>query len=87
MEHIVLGAIGVLVVLGLLVLGFSIGWRCRIMWTRHTTRAVKQELTEQERRDLIAQQRAFDSLMNYSAETAYGMTAGLQDLAGEAGDD
>lgn len=84
--NFIFGALGVLLVLGLLALGFFIGWKARILWRTHTTRAVRQELTEQERLAFEAQQKAFDDLLSYNVETAYGMNKGLNDMQGEGGE-
>lgn len=83
MQNVIYGALGVLLVLGLIALGFFIGWRSRVLWVQHTHRAVTEELTEQERRELHAQQKAFDGLMSYNAETAYGLNTSLDELAKE----
>ena len=86
MINFIFGALGVLLVLGLLALGFFIGWKARILWRTHTTRAVRQELTEQERLAFEAQQKAFDDLLSYNVETAYGMNKGLNGMQGEGGE-
>lgn len=86
MMNFIFGALGVLLVLGLLALGFFMGWKARILWRTHTTRAVKQELTEQERLAFEAQQKAFDDLLSYNVETAYGMNKGLNEAYGEGGE-
>lgn len=86
MQNIIFGALGVLLVLGLLALGFFMGWRGHVLWLRHTRTAVAKEMTEQEKRAYEAQQRAFEGLMNYSAETAYGLNRGLEDLYNDGGD-
>ena len=86
MHNVILGALGVLLVLLLLAIGFFMGWRARVLWVRHTHRAVAEELTEQEKRALKAEQKAFDGLLNYNMETAYGMNKGLDELAVEGGE-
>lgn len=86
MLNILFGALGVLLVLGLLALGFFMGWRARIMWLSHTTRAVKQEISEKERLAFEAQQKAFDDLLSYNTETAYGMNVDLNAVYGEDGE-
>lgn len=87
MQNVIFGALGVLLVLGLLALGFFMGWKGWELWTRHTTRAVEQEISEQERRAFLAQQKAFDDLLGYNAETAYGLNRGLEELEREGGED
>jgi hypothetical protein len=83
MQNVILGAVGVLAVLALLALGAALGWRARSFWMRHIAQAQQQELTEQEKRAFQAQQRAFDELMGYSADIAYGMDKSLDELARE----
>lgn len=87
MQNVIYGALGVLLVLGLIALGFFMGWKARVLWVQHTHRAVAAELTEQEKRDLKAEQKAFDGLMNYNVETAYGMNTSLDELVKEGVDD
>lgn len=82
MMNIVFGALGVLLVLGLLALGFFCGWRARICWVSHTQRAAIQEISEQERKELLAQQKAFDQMMSYNADVAYGTARTLDDIIG-----
>lgn len=83
MMNIVFGAVGVLAVLGLLALGFFMGWTGRQKWTQHTARAAAQEASEQEKREAEAFNRAFDQMMHYNAETAYGVNVPLSEIAKE----
>ena len=86
MQYVAYGALGVLFALGLLALGFFAGWRGRGMWLKHTAQAVKQEISEQERREFEAQQKAFDGLLSYNAEQAFGMNKSLEELVQEGGE-
>lgn len=86
MINVLLGALGVLLVLGLLALGFFMGWRGHVLWLRHTRTAVTQELSEKEKQAFEAEQRAFEGLMNYNADTAYGRNKSLDELAREEDD-
>lgn len=86
MLYVTYGALGVLVVLGLLALGFFIGWRGHVLWLKHTTRAVRQEISEQEKQAFEAQRKAFDGLMGYNADVAYGLNIGPEELFHERGD-
>lgn len=86
MLYVAYGALGVLVVLGLLSAGFFIGWRSRVLWMKHTTRAVRQELSEQEKQAFEAQRKAFDGLMGYNAEVAYGLAGDPNEFAQERGE-
>ena len=86
MIYVVYGALGVLFALGLLALGFFIGWRSHVLWLKHTNRAVRQELSEQEKQAFEAQRKAFDGLMGYSADVAYGMAVTPEELMQERGE-
>ncbi len=84
MEYLIYGALGTLTVLGLLTLGVFIGWKANNAFRKHSNRVAAEEASEEERRQLIAEQRAFESMLNYNPDTAYGMNKGLDDLEGEA---
>lgn len=71
MSYFLYGAGGVLLALALLAAGALIGWKGRMAWQEHTRQAVVKEATEEEKRMLEAEQRAFSSLLNYNAEMAY----------------
>lgn len=73
MLYVIYGAVGVLAALVLLGLGFAAGWKASRAWREHARRTAVQEATEEERRRLEAEQRAFEGLMGYNRETAYGI--------------
>lgn len=75
MNSVLWGALGVLFVLALLAFGVFLGWKAREAWQKHTRRAVTHELTEQEIRKLKAEQDAFNGLLNYNTDTAYGLNS------------
>ena len=85
MTYVLYGAAGMLVVLGLLALGGALGWRAHRVWQEHTRTAAAQEATEEERRQLAESQRAFEGMLHYNTEQAYGMHRGLAELAGGEG--
>ena len=85
MTYVLYGAFGMLAVLLLLAVGALIGWRSHRAWTEHTRRAVAKEATEEERRIAVEEQRAFESMLNYNPEQAYGLNKSLEELA--RGDD
>ena len=72
--------------LGLLAGGSALGWVAHRAWRKHTKQAAAAEASEEERREMIAQQRAFEDMLNYNPERAYGMATGLDDLAGGNGE-
>ena len=85
MTYILYGALGMLGVLGLLSLGAVVGWKAKGKWYEHTRKAVAKEATEEERKQLAAEQRAFEGMLNYNTEQAYGLNKSLEELA--RGDD
>lgn len=82
MTYVFYGALGMLAVLGLLLGGAALGWRARGAWQERTRQAAVKEATEEERRVLAEQQRAFEGMLNYSADQAYGMNKDLSELVG-----
>ena len=80
MMYVLYGAAGMLLVLALVAGGFAAGWQARKAWQAHTRKAADHEATEEERRAILAQQKAFESMLNYNAETAYGMAGGMEEL-------
>ena len=78
MINFLIGAAGMLAVLGLLVLGAFFGWKAK---ERFQAKAV-QEVSEAERRRFEAEQQAFESMLNYNADTAYGLTGGVENMQG-----
>lgn len=72
MSYFLYGAGGVLLALALLAAGMLLGWKGRGAWQEHTKQAVVKEATEEEKRQLEEEQRAFRGMLNYNAEMAYG---------------
>lgn len=81
MTYVIYGALGMLAVLGLLAAGAAIGWKARGAWQEHARKAVAKEATEEERKQLAEEQRAFEGMLNYNLEQAYGMNKSLVELA------
>jgi hypothetical protein len=72
-SHIVYGAVGVIAVLLLLFTGAIIGWKLHISYIQHNHRVIREELTEEKKQKFLADQEAFDAMINYSPEMAYGL--------------
>lgn len=72
MIYVLYGAGGVLLVLALLGIGVLIGWKGKEAWSKHTREAIVAEASEEERRRLKAEQMAFERMLNYNVDTAYG---------------
>lgn len=85
MEYILFGAAGAVIALGLVALGFFIGWKAGPAWRAHTARVRAQEASEEERRQLIEEQQAFRNLLGYNTDTAYGLNRGLREMYGGDG--
>lgn len=73
MIYLFYGAVGTLAVLGLLACGFLIGWKANTAFVRHSRRRAEEEITEEQKREFAAQQQAFESMLSYNIDTAYGM--------------
>ena len=73
MIYLAYGAAGMLIVLMLLSVGCVIGWRANDAFAKYTHRRAAAEATEEERRQLIAQQQAFESMLSYNQDAAYGV--------------
>ena len=83
MVNIILGAVGALAVMLLIALGVFIGWNANNAFRSHSNKVAAEEASEEERRQLLADQRAFEAMLNYNQDTAYGMHKGLDEMAGE----
>lgn len=74
MTYVIYGAVGVVAVLLLLFGGAFLGWKLHAKYIAHKNRIVREELTEEQRQKFAADQAAWEAMMNYSTETAYGLT-------------
>lgn len=81
MLNVLLGAAGTLAVLGLLFLGAFLGWKARERFQKETV----QELDEETCRRFEAEQQAFEDMLNYNIDTAYGLNSGVENLLGGDG--
>ena len=81
MMSLIYGAVGMLAVLVLLAVGGFLGWKATRMYDRYRTKRVQEEVTQEQRRRLAAQQQAFEEMLRYNQDTAYGMT-GVSTLQG-----
>lgn len=70
------GALGALIVIGLLALGAFAGWKARGRFYGSTA----EPPAAAELRRMHEEQEAFHSLQNYSAEIAYGISTAEQEL-------
>lgn len=73
MMYLVYGVGGMLAVLVLLVLGGYCGWKANEMFRHYSRRKTAEEWTQEQNRQLVAQQQAFEEMLRYNQDTAYGM--------------
>ncbi len=85
MIYLLYGACGVLGVLCLLFLGAFLGWKMNDVARIFRGKKAEEEISQEQRRHLIAQQQAFEEMLGYNQDTAYGMTAGLDTIRGGDG--
>ena len=73
MTEFLMGALGAIAVLTMLAGGFLLGWKAAGGKSRHRSAVSEQEAGLEERRRMLEEQKAFREMLNYNAETAYGM--------------
>ncbi len=76
------GAVGALLVIAVLALGVIIGWKAREMPGRRCA----AERNGEEKGRMGEEQRAFEDMLHYNMNTAYGMNGGLERLMGGEND-
>lgn len=82
MTYVIYGAVGIVVVLLLFIGGAFLGWKLHARYLAHNTRIIREEYTEEQKQKFAADQAAWDAMMNYSTEMAYGLvTDPLEELA------
>ena len=85
MSGLLYGAAGALAVLMLLFLGGFLGWKIHDTVQKYRGICAAEEMTQEQRRQLIAQQRAFEEMLGYNQDMAYGMAACLEMMQGGDG--
>lgn len=75
MIYLIYGVGGMLAVLGLLLLGGYGGWKANEMFRHYSRRKTAEEWTQEQNRQLVAQQQAFEEMLRYNQDTAYGMAS------------
>ena len=73
MIYFVYGVLGMLFTIALFAGGVFLGWHLRIRFVHKTNAAVKSELSEKEKREAREAAKAFDTLVNYNPDVAYGI--------------
>lgn len=82
MTEVFCGAVGAMMTLALLALGFAAGWKAR---GTVRVRRVTAEQSKEEQQRLFEEQRAFENMLHYNRDTAYGMDSPWEDFAGGDG--
>lgn len=82
MIYLIYGAAGALTVFMLVTAGFLTGWKSAEMFRKRGADSTAEEATEEQLRQLAAQQQAFESMLSYNAETAYGVDSAFRTLRG-----
>ena len=75
MIYILYGVLGVLLTLILFAGGALLGWKAHKVYLEKTKTAIQTELTEQQKREAKEAAKAFDVLVNYNPDVAYGLTS------------
>lgn len=71
--EILWGIFGALLTIGLVVGGFVAGWKMNDLCREKSAAAVQEELTEQDKKRLREDNEAFQQLLNYNSDVAYGI--------------
>jgi len=83
MTYILYGAVGVIAVLLLFMAGAYTGWRLRIAYEKHNRKVVHESMTEEQKQRFQQDQQAFEMMLNYNPDMAYGRVASVSDLLKE----
>ena len=85
MIYLMYGAGGMLVILTVFFFGGFLGWKACEGVGKYNRKRTAQEATQEQRRELAAQQQAFEEMLRYNQDTAYGIGAGVEVLRGDEG--
>lgn len=80
MLYIAYGACGVIAVLMLLCIGAVLGWKLRGTYDLHTRRIAEDTRTEAQKQQFREEQEAFESMMSYNVDMAYGLDNSLEKM-------
>jgi hypothetical protein len=83
MNYIIYGAVGVIAVLLLFITGTYTGWRLRVAYEKHNRKVVHESLTEEQKQRYRQDQQAFETMLNYNPDMAYGIATSVEDLLKE----
>ena len=85
MIYLMYGAGGMLVILTVFFFSGFLGWKACEGVGKYSRKRTAQEVTQEQRRELAAQQQAFEEMLRYNQDTAYGIGAGVEVLRGDEG--
>ena len=80
MLSFIFGVVGALLVLGLMVGGFFIGWKSHAKYTEKTKVAVESQYTEEQVKKMKEDKVAFETMLQYDAATAYNLHGDVEQL-------
>jgi hypothetical protein len=83
MTYVLYGAAGILAVLLLLAGGVLLGWKLKGVYEQHTRQTAEDTRTEEQKRQVRQEQAAFEAMMHYNIDTAYGQDKTLESLIKE----
>lgn len=73
MPEIMWGVIGTLLTLGIVCGAFIAGWKANELWKAKTAKAEARVLSEKEKQRQKEDAEAFQTMLNYNADVAYGI--------------
>lgn len=79
MISFIYGILGAVAVLGLFAAGAVVGWRLRGKTAELQHHEAETKYTEKQLKSMRQMDEALNNMMEYSAETAYGMDRGLEE--------
>ena len=80
MLNFIYGAVGAFLVLALIGGGFVLGWKGHKKFTENAKVVAESQYTEEQVKQMQEDKVAFETMLNYTAATAYGMNGDVSDL-------
>lgn len=80
MLYIAYGALGVIAVLVLLGIGAVLGWTLKSTYDAHTRKVAEDTRTDEQKRQFKEDQEAFEAMMHYNTDIAYGLDNSLEKM-------
>jgi len=83
MAQFIYGALGVIGALMVIVLSGFCGWKLNDVYREKTQKVIQRELTLEEKKRAKEEAEAFATMLNYSADIAYGSRPNNEETAEE----